>query len=96
MLEDAGKYKKRIVVYQDKGSPRGYPFFMHFIGWLEEQPELQITKIIMLDFNNGCLRPVRNAKELREHFETKHPYNGKAINTLLAAAFQAYKEDLDG
>lgn len=68
---------------------------MHFLGWLEDQPELQITKLIIMDYNNGCLSPVRSVKELIDHFDTKHPVHGKRISKLIVDAFIAYRERQD-
>lgn len=68
---------------------------MHFLGWLESQ-DLKIARIIIADYNNGCLPPVRNVLALKEHFLRRHQYNGEQIAALITEAFIAYSEELHG
>lgn len=65
---------------------------MHFIGWLEEQDDLAITKAIITDYNNGCLGPVHNISQLREHFVKRHPITGPRMVKLLDEAVAAYRD----
>ena len=67
---------------------------MHFISWLEQQNDLRITRLLMRDYNNGCLPPVKNVAQLRKHFIDKHYMNSTSILALIEDAFVAYKEEL--
>lgn len=69
---------------------------MHFLSWLESQSDMRVARIIMDDYNNGCLPPVRNVASLKEHFLRRHQYTGEKIAALITEAFIAYSEELHG
>lgn len=70
-----------------------------FMQWLLEDEDLEdevaiLQKLLIKDYNNGCLTSVNNVKDVLLHFLNKHPKIYAEIRDTFASALRAYDKEM--